>query len=165
MTVDQMPALNAVLNGLATIFLVLGYVYIRKENKGAHKKCMIAAFATSAIFLACYLWYHYNSALHTVLRHPVPAVNYLYYFILITHIILAIAIVPMIFMTLNHAFRERFDKHQRIAKWTWPSWMYVSVTGVVVYLFLYVIFPDHTEKKLKISPQQTPSSEQSPPGE
>jgi len=163
MTVDQMPTLNAALNALATVFLVLGYVFIRKENKDAHKRCMIAAFTTSAIFLACYLWYHYNSSLHTVLRHPVPAVNYLYYFILITHIILAIAIVPMIFMTLNHALKERFDKHGKIAKWTWPVWMYVSVTGVVVYLFLYVFFPNHTEKKLKINPQQPLSTEQKTP--
>ena len=158
-----MPTLNAALNALATVFLVLGYVFIRKENKDAHKRCMIAAFNTSAIFLACYLWYHYNSSLHTVLRHPVSVVNYLYYFILITHIILAIAIVPMIFITLNHALKERFDKHRKIAKWTWPVWMYVSVTGVVVYLFLYVFFPNHTEKKLKINPQQPLSTEQKTP--
>jgi hypothetical protein len=68
-------------------------------------------------------------------------------------------------MTLNHAFRERFDKHQKIAKWTWPIWMYVSITGVVVYLFLYVLFPQHTEKKLKISPEQGPSTGKSVPGQ
>ena len=85
-----------------------------------------------------------------MLRHPDAWVNYLYYFILITHIILAVVILPMVFVTISHALRQRFDKHRRIARWTWPIWMYVSVTGVVVYLFLYVLFTEHTEKKLKI---------------
>lgn len=165
MNVDQMPSINAALNALAALFLLLGYISIKRDKKETHKKLMVAAFSTSTIFLGCYLWYHYNSSLHTVLRHPVPAVNYLYYFILITHVILAIIIVPMILMTLNHAFRERFDKHQKIAKWTWPIWMYVSITGVVVYLFLYVLFPQHTEKKLKISPEQGPSTGKSVPGQ
>ena len=149
-TVDQMPTVNAALNGLASVFLLLGYFFIKKGNRTAHKRCMIAAFSTSAIFLAGYLWYHYVSHAHTVLDHPAAWVNYLYYFILITHIILAVVIVPMVFITMNHAVRERFDKHRRIARWTWPIWMYVSVTGVVVYLFLYVLFPEHTDKKLKI---------------
>ena len=165
MNVDQMPSINAALNALATLFLLLGYICIKRDKKETHKKLMIAAFTTSTIFLACYLWYHYNSALHTVLRHPVPGVNYLYYFILITHVILAIIIVPLILMTLNHALRERFDKHRKIAKWTWPIWMYVSITGVVVYLFLYVFFPQHTEKKLKINPEQPTSTGKSVPGE
>jgi len=146
MTVDQMPTINAALNGLATLLLLLGYIFIRRENTTAHKRCMIGAFATSAVFLAGYLWYHFNSDFHTSLKHPTAAVNYLYYFILITHIILAIVILPLIFITFNHALRERFDKHRRIAKWTWPIWMYVSVTGVVVYLFLYVFFPTYTSK-------------------
>ena len=150
MTIEQMPTINASLNGLATILLLAGYIFIRRENKAAHKRCMISAFCASAVFLACYLWYHYQSHTHTVLEHPITGVNYLYYFILITHIILAIVILPLIFITLNHAFRERFDKHQRIAKWTWPIWMYVSVTGVIVYLFLYELFPEHTSKELKI---------------
>ena len=150
MSVENMPAINASLNGLATMLLLAGYIFIRRENKTAHKRCMIGAFSTSAVFLACYLWYHYQSHTHSVLGHPTAAVNYLYYFILITHIILAIVILPLIFITLNHAFRERFDKHRRIAKWTWPIWMYVSVTGVIVYLFLYVLFPEHTSKELKI---------------
>ena len=152
MNVDQMPSINAALNGLASVFLLLGYFFIKKNNKAAHKYSMIAAFITSAVFLACYLWYHYNSAAHTALSHPSSAINALYYFILITHIILAIVILPLIFITLNHALRERFDRHRKIAKWTWPTWMYVSVTGVVVYLFLYILFPEHTEKKLKIKP-------------
>tara|TARA_Y100000588_G_C14021656_1_gene824572 strand:+ start:394 stop:882 length:489 start_codon:yes stop_codon:yes gene_type:complete len=159
MTVEQMPSINAALNTLATILLLMGYYFIRQENKQAHKKCMIAAFVASTVFLACYLWYHYASSLHTVLRHPVTLLNYLYYFILITHIILAIVIVPMIFITFNHALRERFDLHRKIARWTWPIWIYVSVTGVIIYLFLYVLFPQHTEKKLKIS-SSSPAIEQ-----
>ena len=159
MNVDQMPSINAALNGLASVFLLLGYFFIKKDNKAAHKNSMIAAFVTSAVFLACYLWYHYNSAAHTALSHPSSIVNTLYYFILITHIILAIVILPLIFITLNHALRERFDRHRKIAKWTWPLWMYVSVTGVIVYMFLYVLFPEHTEKKLKIKPEAAPTEE------
>ena len=89
-----------------------------------------------------------------MLRHPEAWVNYLYYLILITHIILAVAILPMVFITINHALRQRFDKHRRIARWTWPIWMYVSVTGVIVYFFLYVLFTEHTVKKLKIGGSQ-----------
>lgn len=165
MNVDQMPSINAALNGLASVFLLLGYIFIKKDNKNAHKNCMIAAFVTSAIFLACYLWYHYNSSAHTALSHPTSAVNYIYYFILITHIILAIVILPMIFITFNHALKERFDKHRKIAKWTWPIWMYVSVTGVIVYLFLYVLFPDHTEKKLKLKRGGDPVEQNEATGE
>jgi|TARA_B100001250_G_scaffold395312_1_gene400079 uncharacterized membrane protein YozB (DUF420 family) len=164
MTVDQMPSLNAALNGLASVFLLLGYIFIRKDNKTAHKNCMIAAFVTSAVFLACYLWYHYNSEIHNALIHPSSIVNTLYYFILITHIILAIVILPLIFITLNHALRERFDRHRKIARWTWPLWMYVSVTGVIVYLFLYVLFPEHTEKKRKDKSDAAPT-EQNAAGE
>jgi putative membrane protein len=164
MSVDQMPTINAALNGLASVFLLLGYIFIKKGNRTAHKRCMIAAFSTSAIFLAGYLWYHYTSHAHTVLQHPTAWVNYLYYFILITHIILAVVIVPMVFITLNHALRERLDKHRRIARWTWPIWMYVSVTGVVVYMFLYVLFAEHTEKKLKIGGSKKPPTEETPKG-
>ena len=82
MTVDQMPTLNAALNGLAGVFLLLGYIFIKREQCTAHKRCMIAAFITSAIFLACYLWYHYASHAHTVLQHPSAWINTLYYFIL-----------------------------------------------------------------------------------
>jgi putative membrane protein len=164
MSVDQMPAINAALNGLASVFLLLGYIFIKKGNHTAHKRCMITAFSTSAIFLAGYLWYHYTSHAHTVLQHPTAWVNYLYYFILTTHIILAVVIVPMVFITLNHALRERLDKHRRIARWTWPIWMYVSVTGVVVYMFLYVLFAEHTEKKLKIGGSKKPPTEETPKG-
>ena len=165
MTVDQMPAVNASLNGLASVFLLLGYFFIKQDKRAAHKRCMIAAFSTSAIFLVGYLWYHYASHAHTVLRHPADWVNYLYYFILTTHIILAVVILPMVFVTINHALRQRFDKHRLIARWTWPIWMYVSVTGVVVYLFLYVLFAEHTEKKLKIGGTQKAPTEEKENGQ
>ncbi|MBC8325720.1 MAG: DUF420 domain-containing protein [Verrucomicrobia subdivision 3 bacterium] len=165
MTVDQMPLINASLNSLASLFLLMGFIFIKKGNRAAHKRCMIAAFTTSAVFLACYLWYHYASHAHTVLKHPSDWVNYLYYFILITHIILAVVILPLVFITINHALRDRFDKHRHIARWTWPIWMYVSLTGVVVYLFLYVFFAEHTEKKLKIGGTVKPPVEEPQKGQ
>ena len=139
MTVNDMPTVNAMLNGLASMFLLLGYIFIKNDRRTAHKRCMVAAFGTSAVFLAGYLWYHYASHAHTVLRHPTAWVNYLYYFILITHIILAVVIVPMIFITLNHALRERFDKHRSIVAVTvsaeylrtGQTHLLVACTGVV----------------------------------
>ena len=148
---EHLPAINATLNSIATLLLLAGFIYIKRENKIAHRNCMVAAFIVSAVFLACYLLHHYLTGYHTKLRHPEAWVNQLYYTILISHILLAIVIVPLVFITLNHARRERFEKHRRIARITWPIWMYVSLTGVLVYLFLYVWFPQHTEKVLKTS--------------
>ena len=139
--VTSITTINAALNGLATLLLLLGYIFIRRENTTAHKRCMIGAFATSAVFLAGYLWYHFNSDFHTSLKHPTAAVNYLYYFILITHIFLAAAIVPLVLMTVIPALRARFDRHRKWARITLPLWLYVSITGVIVYLMLYVWFP------------------------
>ncbi|HLP76578.1 MAG TPA: DUF420 domain-containing protein [Candidatus Paceibacterota bacterium] len=145
MTLLDLPAVNASLNGLSAVFLAAGYVFIRRKNQTAHRNCMIGAFVTSAIFLACYLVYHGYVAwvLH---RGPTRFVNppewrWVYLAILLTHTVLAMVIVPMIFISLSRALRERFDKHRKIARWTWPLWMYVSVTGVVIYLMLYQIFP------------------------
>jgi uncharacterized membrane protein YozB (DUF420 family) len=101
---------------------------------------MISAFCTSVIFLACYLTYH--ASVKTVTHFVDPAwFRHIYLTILLTHTVLAVVIVPMILITLSRALRERFDAHKKIARWTWPLWMYVSVTGVVVYLLLYQIFP------------------------
>lgn len=145
MTLLDLPAVNASLNGLSAIFLAVGYVFIRQKKQTAHRNCMIAAFVTSAIFLSCYLTYHGYVAwvLH---RGPTRFVNppewrLVYLAILLTHTVLAVVIVPMIFISVNRAWRERFDAHRKIARWTWPLWMYVSVTGVVIYLMLYQIFP------------------------
>ena len=147
MSIYDLPAVNGSLNGLSAIFLTAGYVFIRRKNIPAHRNCMIAAFVTSAIFLACYLTYHtyVGYVLH---RGPTRFVDPawfrpIYLTILISHTILAVVIVPMIFITMSRALRERFDQHRRIARWTWPLWMYVSVTGVVIYFLLYQIFPQH----------------------
>jgi putative membrane protein len=137
---EVLPAVNATLNGLSAIFLGAGYVWIKKKNVPAHRKCMISAFTTSALFLACYLTYHIFFHHLTVFRNP-AWFRPIYLTLLTTHTILAVVIVPMIFMTLTRALRERFDQHKRIARWTWPLWMYVSVTGVIVYWLLYQKFP------------------------
>lgn len=140
-----LPAVNATLNGLSAVFLGLGFFFIRRGNKPAHRNCMVAAFCTSVIFLACYVTYHtwLAVALHQgPTRFENPAwFRPIYLALLATHTILAAAIVPMILITLSRALRERFDAHKKIARWTWPLWMYVSVTGVLIYWLLYVKFP------------------------
>jgi len=140
MTVHDLPAVNASLNGLSAIFLTAGYVFIRQKNKMAHRNCMMAAFCTSIVFLGCYLTYHLSVQTVTHFRNP-AWFRPVYLVILLTHTILAIIIMPLILVTLYRAWRQRFDSHKKIARWTWPLWMYVSVTGVVVYLLLYRIFP------------------------
>lgn len=139
MTLSDMPMINACLNSLSAVFLAFGYYFIKRNQKIAHRNCMVAAFITSTVFLACYLVYHFYAG-RTTFRDP-AWFRPIYLGILLTHTILAVAIVPMIFMTFIRAFRERFDAHKRIARWTWPLWMYVSVTGVLIYLLLYQIFP------------------------
>jgi uncharacterized membrane protein YozB (DUF420 family) len=145
MNIHELPAVNASLNGLSAVFLTAGFVFIRRKNKIAHRNCMIAAFITSAVFLACYLTYHgyLAIALHEgPTRFLQPAwFRPIYLTILISHSILAAVIVPMVLVTLYRAKMERFEVHKKIARWTWPLWMYVSVTGVLVYWLLYVKFP------------------------
>ncbi len=139
MTTADLPALNALFNSLVTALLVAGFVFIRRENIPAHKSCMLAAFGVSCLFLISYVTYH---ALHGSTRFTHPgAVRYVYFFVLITHVILAAAIVPLVLITLTHALRGRIENHRRLARWTWPLWLYVSVTGVTVYLMLYRLFP------------------------
>jgi uncharacterized membrane protein YozB (DUF420 family) len=140
MTVQDLPALNATLNSLSALLLFAGWVFIRRGQKLAHRNCMIAALSTSALFLASYLTYHYLS--HTVTRFVEPAwFRPIYLGILLTHTVLAVVILPLIAMTVFRAARAQFDRHQRIARWTWPLWLYVSITGVLIYLLLYQIFP------------------------
>jgi putative membrane protein len=145
MNIYDLPPVNASLNGLSAIFLTAGYIFIRRKNKIAHRNCMISAFVTSIIFLTCYVIYHVYRyrVLHigpTQFLEP-KWFKPIYLVILGTHTILAIVIVPLILITLSRALRERFDAHKKIARWTWPLWMCVSVTGVIVYLLLYQIFP------------------------
>jgi putative membrane protein len=140
MTVHDLPALNATLNGLAAILLTAGFIFIRRQNRTAHRNCMIAALGVSVMFLASYLTYHFT--VHGVTRFREPAwFRPIYLALLLTHTVLAAVIVPLILITLSRALRQRFDRHKVIARWTWPMWMYVSVTGVLIYLLLYQIFP------------------------
>lgn len=135
MTTSDLPALNAVLNSISAIFLSIGYVFIRKGDRRKHRNMMIAAFVTSTLFLTSYLIYHYNN-LSTPFKGQ-GILRPIYYTILLTHVVLAAAIVPMVLITFSRALKEKFDRHRVIAKWTLPLWLYVSVTGVVVYLMLY----------------------------
>ena len=145
MSLGDLPAVNACLNGLSAVFLTVGYAFIRRGNKPAHRNCMISAFAASAVFLACYLTYHIGMRIHYGKGHTEfhdPAwFRPIYLAILFSHLALAVVIVPLALVTLHRAVKARFDLHKKIARWTWPIWMYVSVTGVVIYLLLYQIFP------------------------
>ena len=139
MSISDLPVVNACLNGLSAVFLTAGYVFIRRKNQAAHRNCMVSAFVTSTLFLVCYLTYHYHAG-RTVFKDP-AWFRPIYLVLLLTHTVLAVVIVPMILITLNRALKQRFDLHKKIARWTWPLWMYVSVTGVVIYILLYHLFP------------------------
>jgi len=145
MSVTDLPVVNACLNGASAVFLGIGYYFIRRKNQAAHRNCMIVAFILSTLFLACYITYHsyLGYVLHkgpTVFKEP-AWFRPIYLTILFTHTVLAVTIVPMALITLHRAVKGRFELHKKIARWTWPLWMYVSVTGVVIYLLLYQIFP------------------------
>ncbi|MCF7763655.1 MAG: DUF420 domain-containing protein [Verrucomicrobia bacterium] len=139
MNLSDLPAINACLNSLSAVFLALGYWFIRRNNRIAHRNCMVAATITSAVFLVCYLVYHYFAG-RTVFQNP-PWFRPVYLGILLTHTVLAVAVVPLVLTTLWRAVKTDFKGHRKIARWTWPIWMYVSVTGVVIYLLLYQVFP------------------------
>ena len=135
MDYSLLPTVNAVLNGTSALLLCTGYFFIRNRKRQAHAVCMISAFCTSILFLISYLFYH---AHHGTTHFPGTGwVRLLYFAILISHTILAVAIVPLAIRTLYLAKQGRFDQHKRLARWTFPAWVYVSVTGVVVYWMLY----------------------------
>lgn len=139
MNLADLPALNACLNATSATLLVLGYVQIRRKNILAHRLCMSAAFLTSTVFLVSYLFYHYH---HGSTRFQGQgAIRGLYLTILLTHTVLAAVIVPMILLTLARALKGDFARHKPLARWTLPIWLYVSVTGVIVYLMLYQLYP------------------------
>jgi len=140
MTIADLPALNAVLNGASALWLVAGYYFIRRGRTVPHRNCMIGAVVTSTFFLASYLYYHANVEGMTRFQNP-QWFRPVYLTILISHTILATALLPMVLVTLYRAGRGQFERHRRIARWTWPVWIYVSVTGVIIYLLLYQIFP------------------------
>lgn len=139
MTLNDLPAVNACLNGLASLFLMAGYFFIKRGDRTAHRNCMIGALTASTLFLASYLYYHFHAG-RTVFKDP-AWFRPIYLTLLLTHTILAVAIVPMILVTVSRAAKARFELHKKIARWTWPLWMYVSVTGVLIYFLLYQIFP------------------------
>jgi uncharacterized membrane protein YozB (DUF420 family) len=145
MTLSDLPPLNATLNGISALLLVAGWRFIRTGRRIAHRNCMIAALITSTIFLGCYLTYHFQmqrlyGRAHTSFVDP-AWFRPIYLTLLTTHLLGAVGMLPLILITFLRAFRERFDAHRRIARWTLPIWFYVSVTGVVIYLLLYQIFP------------------------
>lgn len=130
--------MNASLNAIATVLLIFGYVCIRQRRIAAHRAAMVAAFATSVLFLISYLIYHAHAG-----SRPFPGqgnIRVIYFVILITHIVLAATIPPLAGVTLWRAYRRRFDRHIKIARWTLPLWLYVSITGIVVYWMLYQLY-------------------------
>ena len=135
MTIHDLPAVNASLNALSGVLLVIGFTLIHNKRIEAHRKVMIAAFATSSLFLICYVVYHAQVGSVPFTRQGF--VRPLYFTILITHVTLAFAVVPLAIITLSNGLRGRYPQHRRIAKWTLPIWFYVSVTGVLVYVLLY----------------------------
>ena len=138
MTISDLPALNATLKALSAVLIMTGYVLIRRGDRVLHKWCMISALKTSTAFLVSYVIYHANTG-----SRPFPgvgAIRLIYFAILITHVILAAVIVPMALTTTARGLRAQYVRHVAIARWTLPLWLYVSVTGVVIYLMLYQLY-------------------------
>jgi putative membrane protein len=132
------PKINAVLNGTSAVLLVIGRGYIKRGRMAAHRAVMITALISSSLFLSSYLYYHFHVG---SVHFPGQGIwRPVYFSILISHTLLAITIVPMVIITLSRALRERFEQHRAIARWTYPLWLYVSVTGVVIYFMLYQFF-------------------------
>ena len=138
MEIADLPALNASLNALASVFLVTGYVLIRRGRRDAHKRCMLMALTTSALFLISYVIYHANAG--SVPFRGVGTIRVVYFAVLIPHVILAATILPLALVTATRGLRGDYSRHVRIARWTLPLWLYVSVTGVIVYLMLYHLY-------------------------
>lgn len=139
--IESLPLVNASLNALAALLLVAGWVLIKAGRRDAHRNCMLAAFGTSALFLACYLVYHAK-----VGSRPFPGTGAwrgVYFAILVPHILLAIGMLPMILVTFRRAFRGDYVRHRRLARVTLPIWLYVSITGVMVYWMLYQVDWSH----------------------
>ena len=135
MNISQLPTINAILNAITGVLLVLGYIQIRKGNRAVHKKIMLTALTTSFLFLISYLTYHFYAG-----SVPYPYHDWtrpVYYIILVPHVILAGIMLPFIVIAVWHALHENFAQHRRFVRWVFPVWMYVSVTGVIIYLMLY----------------------------
>lgn len=132
------PIIDATLNGTSAVLLVIGRWFIKQGKMAAHRATMIAALVSSSLFLICYLYYHYHVG--SVHFQGQGIWRPIYFTLLTSHTILAAVIVPMVIITLSRGLRARYDKHRRIARWTFPLWLYVSVTGVIIYFMLYQIF-------------------------
>lgn len=141
MSAGTLPLVNACLNAVSGLLLVAGLVLVRRRQLGAHRACMLSAFCVSVVFLGLYLYHKIVVVKGVNTPFPGPATLKPWYLaMLFSHIVLAIAVVPLALVTIHRGLRERYDQHRRIARWTWPAWMYVSVTGVAVYLALYVVW-------------------------
>ncbi|MBS0207329.1 MAG: DUF420 domain-containing protein [Planctomycetes bacterium] len=140
MSVYQLPAVNAGLNALSTALLLFGWFAIRRGRVDAHRRSMLSAFAVSAVFLGCYLYYHRHAG-HVRFTYDVPVIKYGYYAMLFSHILLAIAVPPLVIWAIYLGLKNRLDTHRRVVAWAWPIWLYVSVTGVLIYLALYHFWP------------------------
>ncbi|HAB16383.1 MAG TPA: DUF420 domain-containing protein [Verrucomicrobiota bacterium] len=138
----DLPAINAALNGLVTVLLLAGWFYVRTGRRLAHRNCMLAAFVTSSLFLISYLYHKIvvMQGINTLFPGP-PALRIPYLILLVTHVILAMAIVPMALISIHRGLKERFELHKKIVRWTLPLWLYVSVTGVLIYFLLYQVWP------------------------
>jgi uncharacterized membrane protein YozB (DUF420 family) len=140
----DLPAINALLNATATVLLVAGLVLIKSGRPEAHKRTMLSAFVVSVLFLVCYLAYHYQLKLATGESGRRfgggPPISYIYYTILISHVLLAVAVPVLALRTIFLGLRQRWDAHRRWARWTFPIWLYVSITGVVIYVMLYHLY-------------------------
>ena len=135
MTIHDLPAINASLNALSTVFLASGYAFVRARRIAQHRTCMLAALTTSALFLVCYIAYHAQVGSVRFTRQGL--VRPVYFTILITHVTLAATVLPLALITATRGLKGRYPQHVRIARWTFPIWLYVSVTGVLVYVLLY----------------------------
>ena len=141
MAISDLPALNASLNFISTIFIAAGWYLIRRGFWRQHIACMIAAIFTSTLFLVSYVTYHYARGGQATQFTGQGIVRPIYFTVLFSHILLALIILPLVIATLLPVFRRRWEKHTRLGRWTMPIWLYVSVTGVIVYLMLYRWFP------------------------
>lgn len=138
LSVSDLPGLNAILNTASTVLLISGYMFIRRRRILLHKICMLSAVTCSAAFLVSYITFHVRvGVVHFLAQGPIRP---LYFTILFTHTVLAATIVPLLIVTLTFAFRKRFPRHKAVARWTLPLWLYVSITGVVIYFLLFRIY-------------------------
>jgi uncharacterized membrane protein YozB (DUF420 family) len=135
---SKLPAVNAVLNGTAAVLILIGIYLIKTGRQRAHRAVMIGAFVASSLFLVSYLTYHAHIGSKHFPGHG--AARTIYFAILLTHTVLAVVVVPLVLVALTRGLKGRFDRHRSIARWTYPVWLYVSVTGVVIYVMLYQVY-------------------------